>query len=395
MTVRQELLRPASFRGVDFHVEESGLEFGRRVQVHQYPQRDRAWPEDLGRAPRAITFTAFVVGDDYIQRAERLMAALETKGGGTLVHPEHGTMQATAGIQRVRYRRDSLGYAAFELSFTEAGDLIFPSAQVATQAASRIAADGLVTAAEDDFTASFSVDGVPDFVVDGASADLRSMLKVLSVQAPGLEALGLAEKVGAAADDIASAIESPPTLARLITACLALTDLSDSAARWGVVVQSLVRLAASAGLSRPAAPVVVTPSRQQAWANTEAINALARNTLLAQAVGVSSLLSPTVYDDVLTVRNGLDAAIEAEGLVAGDSMYRPLQAARGAAWKDLTTRARGAARLRSYTPPAPMPALVVAYAVHGDATREAEIVERNHIRHPGFVPAQVLQVLSR
>lgn len=394
-TLRQDQLRPASFKGVPFFVEEAGLEVGRRTQVHDYPQRDRPFVEDLGRATRVITLTAFVVGDDYIAQAEKLLGALETKGSGTLVHPWHGTMQATAGIGRVRYSKDGLGFASFELNFTEAGELAFPSALPSTQAASRISADVLVVAAEGEFADTFSVAGVPDFVVDGAVADVRSVVDLLAVQVPGLEALGYAEKVYSAAQDIIGAISNPPTLARLLSSALSLTGLSGTATRWASVVQSLTRLVDGPGLAHPAPPAVITTNRTQAWTNTAAINALARRTLLAQAVGSTSLLAATVYDDVLAVRNAVTAALDAESLTAGDGVYASLQVARTATWSDLTTRAQGAARLRTYTPPAPLPALALAYELYGDASRDQEIATRNQIRHPGFVPVVPLQVLMK
>ncbi|MBE8595340.1 DNA circularization N-terminal domain-containing protein [Xenorhabdus sp. BG5] len=50
-----EHLRPASFRGVPFAVISGESVFGRRQAVHEYPYRDTAWIEDLGRATRRIT----------------------------------------------------------------------------------------------------------------------------------------------------------------------------------------------------------------------------------------------------------------------------------------------------------------------------------------------------
>jgi len=42
-----------------------------------------------------------------------------------------------------------------------------------------------------------------------------------------------------------------------------------------------------------------------------------------------------------------------------------------------------------------MPAIVLAYRLYGDAERADEIVARNRVRHPGFVPGgQPLEVLS-
>ncbi len=61
----------------------------------------------------------------------------------------------------------------------------------------------------------------------------------------------------------------------------------------------------------------------------------------------------------------------------------------------MTTRARDSARLTTLTPHEVTPALVVAYDYYEDATRDADIVARNQIRHPGFVPPIALKVLTR
>ena len=45
----REDLRPASFRGVPFLVDESHVVIGRRVVLHEYPLRDKPYAEDLGK----------------------------------------------------------------------------------------------------------------------------------------------------------------------------------------------------------------------------------------------------------------------------------------------------------------------------------------------------------
>ena len=68
MSIRSEKLLPASFRGVPFEVSSGSLKGGRRTVVHEYPQRDKPYVEDLGKAARQITIEAFFVGDNYIDR---------------------------------------------------------------------------------------------------------------------------------------------------------------------------------------------------------------------------------------------------------------------------------------------------------------------------------------
>ena len=49
-------------------------------------------------------------------------------------------------------------------------------------------------------------------------------------------------------------------------------------------------------------------------------------------------------------------------------------------------------RLVEIKPAETTPALVLAYRRFGDATRAGEVVQRNRITHPGFVPPLPLKV---
>ncbi|MDZ3826347.1 hypothetical protein [Pseudomonas monsensis] len=39
--------------------------------------------------------------------------------------------------------------------------------------------------------------------------------------------------------------------------------------------------------------------------------------------------------------------------------------------------------------------LAATYRRFGDATRESEVVQRNRLRHPGFVPARPIKIAQR
>ena len=57
---------------------------------------------------------------------------------------------------------------------------------------------------------------------------------------------------------------------------------------------------------------MTTANRLQAWRNSVAVNALARRLLLTQAIGASSVMEATVYDDVVSVSGVLTGALDAE-----------------------------------------------------------------------------------
>ncbi|MBS1198163.1 MAG: hypothetical protein H6R18_1948 [Proteobacteria bacterium] len=391
-----EDLRPASFRGVPFHVRSTDIGAGRRTQVHDYPQRDKPYVEDLGRATRELQFTGFLVGVDYVEQANTLLGALETAGPAELVHPWFGTMTVSLKeLGKVSFD-GGLGEAAISMSFVESGDLEFPAATDSTEAQTCLAAEALEEDALADFTENFSIDGFPDFVSDLASLDISSVFEFIGGGSiPGLDVLGFVDRLPGALQDAIDFISDPSALGETLLGYVGLAGFAGSALRWASLVRSLVRLVDSDKLANPVASVVYTPSRQQAYQNTLAIKSFARQALLAQAVGASSLMPATVHEETIAVRNELTAALDAESLTASDAVYGALIAARAAVWKDLTTRARDSARLTTLTPKETLPALVVAYDYYEDAGRDSEIVTRNGIRHPGFVPADPLKVLTR
>ncbi|ENH2935661.1 DNA circularization N-terminal domain-containing protein, partial [Salmonella enterica] len=169
-------LRDASFRGVPFSVEDDESTFGRRVQVHEYPNRDKPWTEDLGRATRRLTINAYLVGDDYADRRDRLIGAIETAGPGTLVHPQYGEMQGSIdGQVRITHSSTEGRMCRVSFQFVESGELSFPVAGMAT--AKRLeTSGGLFDDAIDSMFSTFSLSGISDFIQNDVIADAASML---------------------------------------------------------------------------------------------------------------------------------------------------------------------------------------------------------------------------
>ncbi|HAW1868790.1 TPA: baseplate protein [Escherichia coli] len=89
----KDRLQDASFRGVPFKVEEESAGTGRRVETHEYPNRDKPYTEDLGKITFRPSITAYVVGDDCFDQRDRLIDALNKPGPGTLVHPTYGELK--------------------------------------------------------------------------------------------------------------------------------------------------------------------------------------------------------------------------------------------------------------------------------------------------------------
>jgi len=277
-------LLPASFRGVPFFVEQGDRTAGRRTQVHEYPQRDDPYVEDLGRAKREFSLTVFVVGADYIAAADRLLEACEAAGSGTLSHPWLGNMEVTLlAPARASYNK-ALGQVTIELSFVEAGKLVFPAALASTQNQSAIAADSLAAAAVTDFTNTYKIKGLPDFVNVAANGDFTKLFTTFALpKMPGLGVLGFANNALSSLQSALLLLNDPPNLALSVLNFLGLSSIASQLTYGASLINSVLNLAGNSNFSQPVAPAVTTPASQQQYLNTVATNALARRALLVQA----------------------------------------------------------------------------------------------------------------
>lgn len=412
MTTWREQLQPASFRGVRFEVDSDSSPAGRRTQTHEFVQRDQPFVEDLGRQTREFKFAAFVIGADCYAKRDALLAALDKPGPGELVHPQFGKLNVTAGDCSVSHERREGGMVRFDLVFIEAGEKGFPVGTPNTGRQLVKAKAGLLDMAGDKFTAAMGL-------VNAGRAKMTALQTALAVPfstAQGYfgEALRSVGSVAAFADKLvatpagflglfsslsggASGLFSRfsgygSTLQSLLGKADSAQSLSSSYAYAGdsttrqvaVAAQRLVRDAVLVQIADEAAAMPVTP----APAAPPATPALDQQ--VAQPVERAEV---PVTADVLAAREAVDAAFWAAALDEADpERFEQLEATRKAVYRHLTAVAAAGVKLVEVKPATAEPALVLAYRRFGDASRAREIVTRNRIRHPGFVPPVALQV---
>lgn len=406
----------ASFRGVPFWLDADSVNVGRRTQLHEFPQRDQPFVEDLGRRTRQYKFTGFVVGDDCLSQRDKLLTALDTPGPGELVHPWFGRLTVTAGDCEVSHARNEMGMVRFSLVFID-GMLVFPvqapntrrlllaqaptlldsiqsrfreamaTVDLARQRvnAVRAAVSGAyafainflkpVTSLASDLDALvYSLVNAPDAFAASLTSDIASLERTFSgYGADGSFTGSSAKASGVASLQVSAAVPDDPDLAVIQAAVIGL--IQDAALLDLLLDMAQIPIAIAPEVSEPA-DLDVQLAQQGATV----------------AAGSSAAATAPVADDVLAVR---DAISEALWAVAGESPpehFGALSEARTALDQHLTEVARSGVSLRTYAPVETVPALVLAYALYGDAQRSSEIVTRNGVRHPGFVPATELQV---
>lgn len=444
----REQLRPASFRGVPFQVDSVDGQIGRRTVVHEYPGRDSASVEDLGRRVRRIKLDAFVLGDGYMSVRDQLRAAIEKAGSGQLVHPYWGEMRVSVeGEARVTESTDKGGYARFSFSVVEAGARLGPIVQVETSSrvleltgvsafvhlrpATRPAPAAAALAAST--VRRFTVAGANAAVTAGAEGTIGRALGALrTARRAAATALAVTDTTPALlaqfAEDAAALIHEPATLASrtlgllaaIIRPLVALRSLALASASGSTIVASgesapgtdapqrpagaqpltaddlvtvlltLVRSFATIGLSEPPTGDPLELS------NRDAVTFLFRCGGVVAGCEAAAQLPCDNFSQAQALRDEFVSQLDALQLeVQDDDLYSALADVQAALVEHFASTAADLPRVASFTPAATLPALVIAHQLYGDATRDEELVRRNRVRHPGFIPGGIaLEVLS-
>jgi prophage DNA circulation protein len=418
----REQWQTGSFRGVEFCWKQSDTTVGRKTARHDYPLRDDAYIEDMGMLPREFTLECYVIGEDYTFARDALTSALEQEGPGILTHPTMGTFLAcVADKVRVTESTSEGGMCRFSIPFILAEEnKWYPSADVDTGGAVDDKANTAAEASKNEFGDKFTSSGKPQFVKNDAISmtdKICSALDGLRAKFPtNVETPAFIKDLNKIKNSAQSLIGAPYTLAQSIMTQvnqlrdLALTPLNllnyAKIQTQGLlnVASSIVNLPMSifnayASLfdygTSTSSISQTTPSRIQQAQNLDAFNALVRQAAIIEAARTSSTIDFSSYDEAESVKETLVDAIDTELLEASDTVYAALVDLRAAVVKDISTRGADLSRIVSFTPAQTAPALVIAHRLYGDGGRAEEIIARNKIRHPLFVPGGVaLEVLS-
>lgn len=391
----RDSLRPGSFRGAVFAVQASDTEGGRRGELHEYPERDKPWFEDLGRKAKRWTIEAIVVGADYMAKRDALDRACEERGAGTLIHPFLGEINVVSLTHRYRETTAEGGAAVFTIEFAEPGEPISTGALVDTVAESRSIADFAQAISPLRFAALFSIAGMPAFVEASAVNQLRGLVDAAVGIAGPLGGTGIALRtfesgLSVLPSGATALVRTPLSLGHAVAGMvMAVAGLSASP---NARVRALRRMM-DPGLRLP--PFITrTVARRREQSNAHAFRRLIATLSSAEAVRAASAIRFTSYDEAVQVRDALAQDIDAVALEAADAgddaNSTTLDELRLAMVRDVTARGGSLDRLYGYTPAVTEPALSIAQRLHGApevvVDRADELVERNRIAHPGFVP---------
>jgi prophage DNA circulation protein len=444
--------QPGSINGISFFVDAGSGKFGRRTVTHEYPGRDLPYVEDMGRKGRSLTLNAFVIGPDYMKARDALIAEVEKPGIKRIVHPWLGRMNMVVLDFDITETTKEGGAAMIVMVLAESAGEVLPIAVantasttlavvksahlsvIGTMSAAVLNAATYVQTQMQDLVGFMDAGfqnmigdlpipaGVLTKVLSGAEAAIRGQNPLTAILGQWSTSAGILSSV------VSLASGTNGMLGALVLGAYssllrsgALNSMGVSSNFFGgspVAVRNMVMSPAPASVApvayspRPVTPLKLVQSLAPNinWptlpsntpTQTEAANnLLAMKTAVAQVVAIeqarlSAVLAYDSQQDAFAVRDYVCEQLANLALTANYSVYVQLRQLQAAVYTDLTAQGNADPSVVTYTPLQTVPAIVIAYNLYGDASRESDILSRNpDILNPVFMSGGIpLEVLS-
>jgi len=415
----------ASYKGFPFYFERDDDEIGRGVVVHEFPNRDTPFNEDLGAKAVYFSGSAYITGDDVDTRAAAFRALFSAPGPGILVVPLLGPVLVRGLTCKRVSEKDRLGRVAFDVRFVQEGAstalISVPLLNQTAATASATLAAAIVAAS----TSILAIAGQPEFVAAAAADEVQAgaaMIDAVRTSNPVDVAVSetvaaqiraivtaaplLLDPDGPATADVAAlaAVMNTPAPA---TPAATVAPETGIAAIAGAIVQAAVTL--GAGMSPPAArgamaslidfyapeTAAAIDDALSANAQTAAQNVLGVHQLvrLAALTAWANALIGVIYTDRpqgVTARAEAAERFEIElnncpgAAFAG--LYIAIEALQGGVVAYLTQLIANLAPVVTVEAATSLPSLVWAWSLYQDPTRGVDLALRNGVRHPSFMP---------
>lgn len=438
-----EHIHPASFRGVPFAVVNAEGVFGRRQAVHEYPYRETAWVEDLGRGTRKNTLRGFIVQDslvysapDVMTQRDSLIAACEMNGPGTLIHPTLGelTVSIPDGGLRLVESAESGRMFEFTLTVIESGLKVF-AVTGNTQADSLVQTNWLqaaiTTAAKFIATVKGEIRSVTQTIktlqntalfwsdmVSGVTNEATNLSDVLqstfgsarygrySKGAVGGGVSGATGVVNRTADTsnqtglvnqtIAAAVTGREKLLSLTAEFRNVSTVDDFPVNARKIIDELIAVPGSVE-EKIRMLETLAAYRNKTFYSTDSENAISQTAMILLCVLSSGALAfvatnyqPTSYDDAIAMLNRVCSTLDTVLLMVADlgddDDYLALIETRNSLVEAYHKKGTQLSSLAKFTMPSSLPALILANRLYQDGNRGDELIQAVQPRHPAFMP---------
>jgi prophage DNA circulation protein len=384
-------LRPASFRGIPFYVDSSQKTGGRRVQFHEFPDRDNPYAEDLGRVGKTYKIDGHILGDDYDLIKKQLEQAADKDGPGELIHPYFGTLFVQLGAFSIDEDTKEGRIAKVSFQFYETTDLRYPKPLEDKAKALSDASENAKAASKKSFDKKFSITKLAGSAVETARNGVKFVADTVQNATKGIQAeiQGIADlafsikNFKAEVDDL---LQSPSKLSQRLLDNLALLEEAVGApvGRFQAHSTMFEFVATSTALKDS------TPTRAREKSNDDALNTFVRQTAIANAANQTSEIDFESTEEAIETREQLRELIEIQLLTTDDDdvyqAFNQLLAEVVRTLPDIDSELPG---VQEKTITEPTPSLILAYDLFETIESEEDILARNKIIHPAFISGNI------
>lgn len=404
-------LRQGSFRGVEFKTESTTLDGGRRAVNHEFPNREIGMSEDLGKKSESFSISAYVLGADYMEQRDALIDALNVAGPGELIHPYYGRKIVQSNGFSISESSSEGGICKISLKFIDAGEAVFPTAVTDKKANLESAVKNANEATKKEFDESFSIVDAPQYAVDFARSAVELSAETFKSATSGITSLSdkaanFAYGVKNLSAEAESLVNAPALLSSRVQQSIGLIeslddDPSKSDKAFTKIAESgFNKILPSAVTGTESGDTIIspseTPSRIKEKENNDEYNYLIQRTCLISQVSQASTQKFDSADDAKNKLDELQITIHVQIQSAKtDELFQALSDLFAALVEVLADQTNEYDAIVRYTPDSPTPALVIAHDVFEKIDIETNLINRNNILHPGFVPAgQAIEVIN-
>lgn len=402
----------ASFRTVSFFVERAMQVGGRRLVEHELVDVDDAQYEDLGRKNRTFTITAYLVGPhidpktkapyDYYTARDNLVEALEAPGSGVLTHPYRGDLEVRCIDYTVTETKQEGRYCQFDITFKWVKDkdllLILPDQQANTLVKQASFLDKLSNFLDDAYDLASMPGEVIQDAIDAINTAMDYVEKVKKVvgaydefQRKIATLRGKTLEIGLDAQKFNSKMKEIILFGTNPT-----TPINEAVAFGEFARDQYYEMKTLVAFDEEDLTQYPTIAAQNTVFPTTLIQKQVARTALAARVSLipnMEIKSVQQAEEIVTDTSVQVAKIEAD-LSADVELVEAARDLRVAIEKMIEERKLTLNQLNTIQVLEPEPAMVTAYDLYGDSTRDEEICDLNDVVDPCFLVGEGLAVYA-
>lgn len=382
-------MKQASFRGVPFVIDNTEEDFGRSVVKHQFPAREKPFAEDLGKRLSVFVIDGFVIGADHLVQKDNLIAAAHVPGVGILEHPYYGTVRVICDGIKVRNSAKEKRVTNFQFTFTEVGEQIFPSPVLNTTDNVLVQSQAAMQTFKEDFGPKWTFTkesyGAVLSAIDLMDQATSKIFDAKLQYARETKFISLLDTLKRKITSVTSdATELADDFLELITfGIIDLDENEDGIPDFRDAFKNLIKLFSFGPKISATSPGSV------AMQNLIIQSSVSAAAILSANIAYGSINEANVFRDILI--NKIDEIMLG---VTEEPVLSALSILRLSVVQDVSERSNRLPRVSKVRLPVSRPAIAISNDLYGNVDREGDIITRNKVFHPGFVPGTEIEVLT-